>query len=67
MAKRKLELTNIKYRKQYKGENEWIDITYEDALRTVLGSYVDNEEVRAMLTYSNQIPCMASFIQVIAE
>ena len=57
----------IKYRKQFKGTDEEIDITYEEALHTVLGSYKDNEEVRAMLTVSNEINCMFSIIHVIEE
>ena len=57
----------IKYRKQFKGTGEVIDITYEEALHTVLGSYKDNEEVRAMLTVNNVINCMFSIIHVIEE
>lgn len=54
----------MKYVKQYKDGSAPFEITYEEALNTVLGSYKDNDEVRSMLTITNRIPCMFSEIIV---
>ena len=52
------------YRKKFKSVPEWEEVSYEEALRTVLGTYKDNDEVRSMLTIGNYIHCMYSDIQV---
>ena len=54
----------MKYMKRFKGEEEWIEVTHEQALNTVLGSYVDNDDVRSMLTIGNYIPCQFSEIRI---
>ena len=46
----------MKFLKQYKGENDMKEISYEEALRTILGSYRDNKEVRSWLTDINAVP-----------
>ena len=58
----------MKYLKQWKDTGEVVEVTHEDALRTVLGCYEDNAEVRELLTIENQIiPCMFSIIKVVAD
>lgn len=52
------------YFKQYMGELKWKEITREEALDTILGSYKDNEEVRSFLDTPGEYPCMFSFIRV---
>ena len=61
----------MKYLKQFKGYDDMKEISYEEALRTVLGSYRDNAEVRSWLTDINAvpwknkaIPCRFSIIHV---
>lgn len=55
------------YRKRFKGEDEWIEITKENALHVILGSYKDNEEVRGFLEEEGTIPCMFSEIRISKE
>ena len=57
-------MKDLRYKKQYKGEDEWMEITYDQALDTVLGSYIDSPEVRSMLDTANWIPCRFSTIAV---
>lgn len=52
------------YKKRFYDSENWEEVTYEEALKTVLGTYKDNEEVRSMLTIGNHIPCMCSEIRV---
>ena len=40
------------------------EITYGEALGTVLGSYKDVEETREMLEHEGVIPCLFSIIEV---
>ena len=55
------------YRKRFKGEDEWREITKENALHVILGSYKDNEEVRGFLEEEGTIPCMFSDIRISKE
>ena len=64
MAKLHADAPKLKYRKQYKGELDWFDVSYDDALRTLLGTYLDNDLTREMLTVVGEIPCMFSVIEV---
>lgn len=58
----------MKYLKRFKTDDRWIEITYEEALYYVLGSYRDCEEVRKLLETDNTlIPLMFSQIKVVAE
>ena len=58
----------MKYFKTFKDnpdvENE---VTYWEALDTLLTSYKDNDITRYMLTVENNIPCMFSYIRVSEE
>ena len=56
----------LKYLKRYKTPDaDWEEISKEDALRTLLGSYLDNDITRELLESENAIPCMFSDILVI--
>lgn len=55
------------YRKKFKTEEEWKEVSYEDALWTVLGAYKDTPVVRSMLTIGNYIPCQYSDIRVLTD
>lgn len=58
----------MKYLKQFKEPDaEWKEVTYEEALDTLLTSYKDNDITRYMLSVENEIPCMFSYIKVVAE
>ena len=57
-------MNKMTYMKRYKGSDDWQEVSYEEALNTVLGSYKDNAEVRNMLTTGNYIPCKFSEIRV---
>ena len=57
----------MKYYKQASGENKWEESTYEQALYTAFGSYLDNEITREMLQREGEIPCRASVIKVEEE
>ena len=55
----------MKYFKQSKGVNTpKVEISYEDAIRVLLGSYKDNKMTREMLAIPNEIPCMFSTVYV---
>ena len=54
----------LKYSKQFKGESESFDITYEEALKTVLGTYRDCDITRDMLTIVNTINTRYSWVYV---
>lgn len=56
---------SMKYFKKSKGVNTpRVEVTYEEALRTVLGSFRDNDMTRDMLTIPNNIFCAFSYIYV---
>ena len=55
------------YRKRYKGNINWKEVSYDEALFTVLGTYNDTPEVRSMLTIGNYIPCQYSEIRVLTD
>lgn len=57
----------MKYYKQFIGENDWEEITYEQALYTAFGSYLDNDITKEMLQREGEVPCMASVIKVKEE
>ena len=52
------------YRKRFKGEDDWTEITKEDALNALLGTYKDCDDTRAMLKAEGIIPCMYCDISV---
>lgn len=52
------------YRKRFKGEDDWKEITKDEALDTILGTYSDGDAVRAMLERECIIPCMYSEVSV---
>lgn len=54
----------LRYYKRFKGEETEQEITREDALRTLLGTYRDNDMTRDMLTVQNYIEIRFSFIRV---
>lgn len=54
----------LRYYKRFKGEETEQEITREDALRTLLGTYRDNDMTRDMLTVQNYIETQWSFIRV---
>lgn len=43
------------------------EVTYDEALKTLLGSYLDNEDVRGLLDYPNTINCMFSILYVVED
>lgn len=55
------------YRKKFKTEDEWKEVSYEVALDTILGTYKDTPEVRSMLTIGNYIPCRYADIRVLTD
>lgn len=55
----------MRYYKTYHGEDQENEITYDEALQTLLGTYNDNDITRDMLKEPNAIPCMCSTITVI--
>lgn len=57
----------MKYLKLFAGSDAWKEITYDEALDTVLGSYQDNDEVRDMLGTPNRIRCQYSEIAVVPD
>lgn len=62
----------LKYLKRYKEPsklfgNDWKEVTYDEALNTLLGTYRDNNITRELLTQENVIPCMLSEIMVVEE
>lgn len=54
----------MKYYKIIKSAGKREEITYEEALRTVLGTFRDNDMTRDMLTIPNNINCQFSFVYV---
>ena len=54
----------LKYYKRMKDETDENEITYDEALRTMLGTWRDTDLTRDMLTIQNYIECMYSFIRV---
>lgn len=54
----------LKYFKKMHDESERKEITYEEALHTMLGTWNDNDMTRDMLSIPNTIQCMFSRIDV---
>lgn len=54
----------MKYRKRFVDSDEWKDVSYEQALHALLGTYRDNDITREMLTMEGIIPCMFSEVEV---
>ena len=54
----------LKYYKQNVDSDEKREITYEEALNTLLTTYRDNDMTRDMLTLANEIPCRFSTVYV---
>lgn len=59
----------MKYFKRFKEpDGRWTEVTYEEALHSVLGSYRDCEDIRKLLeTDATIIPCMYAEIWVTAN
>ena len=54
----------LKYYKRYKDEEEEREISYDEALRTLLGTWRDTDLTHDMLTIQNNIECQYSWIRV---
>lgn len=54
----------LKYYKRMKDEDTEQEITHEEALHTLLGTWRDSDLTRDMLTIQNYIECVYSFIRV---
>lgn len=54
----------LKYYKRMKDETEEHEITHDEALHTMLGTWRDSDLTRDMLTIQNYIECAYSFIRV---
>lgn len=52
------------YERKMVDSDEWERIPYDEALKTVLGTFRDNDMTRDMLTIPNMIQCQYSTIQV---
>ena len=57
----------MKYFKQYIDETQAHEVDYNEALKTVLKSYEDNEMTRQMLTQPGEIRCMVSTITIVED
>lgn len=56
-----------KFLAKHHTEEDWREITYEEALDILFGTYKDNREVRGWLDDPGTIQCLYSEIKVIAE
>ena len=54
----------MKYLKKMKSSERWVEVGYNEALNSVLGTYKDNPATRSMLTIGNYIPCVYADIRV---
>ena len=54
----------MKYFKQYKTEGNIVEVTYDEALQTMIGSYKDNDITREMLQKAGKYNCLFSIITV---
>ena len=54
----------LRYYKRFKDEEFEREVTHEEALRTLLKTYRDNDMTRDMLTVQNYIETRFSFIRV---
>lgn len=54
----------LKYYKRMKDEDTEVEISYDEALRTLLGTWRDTDLTRDMLTIQNYIECQFSWIRV---
>lgn len=54
----------LSYFKQFKGSDERKEVSYEEALDTLLTTYKDNDMTRDWLSVVNTIPCRFSTITV---
>lgn len=57
----------MKYLKRFHDSEEWAEVSKDDALYSVLGSYYDNAEVRSWLDKEGEIRCKYATIKVISE
>ena len=55
----------MKYLKLFNETENWKEVSYTEALDTLLTTYKNNEITRQMLTVPGEIPCRLSFIRVI--
>ena len=56
---------NLVFEKQFHGKEETKEITYMDALKTLLGTYLDSDLTHDWLKVPNRIPCAFSTIYVL--
>lgn len=56
--------TYLKYFKRYQGKEERKEISYAEALDTLLTTYRDNQMTRDMLSIPNNIQCRFSTVYV---
>ena len=54
----------LRYYKKYNGENEWVEVSREKALDSLLTTYRDNDMTRDMLTIPNRIEYRFGTIEV---
>lgn len=54
----------LAFRKQYRGEDSWHDITRDEAYETLLTTWKDSDMTRDMLTIVNRIECRFSTVEV---
>ena len=54
----------LKYFKKYPSESERHEINYDEALKTLLGTFRDNDMTKDMLTIPNNIKCHFSDVYV---
>ena len=58
----------LRYYKKFKGDDTpRVEISYDKALNTLLGTYRDNDMTRDMLTIPNNIECRYSWVYVEEE
>ncbi len=54
----------MKFFKLLNGTDNWEEISYAEALNTLLTTYKNNGITRRMLTVPGEIPCRLSYIKV---
>ena len=64
LRKEEKKMSTLKYYKRMADDTNRKEITYEEALNTLLTTYRDNDMTRDMLTIPNEIPCRFSFVYV---
>lgn len=57
----------MKYYKQIKPDGERTEVPYEEALKSVLSTFRDNDMSRDMLTIPNNINCRYAWVYVVDD